>query len=267
MTITKLTTTAHQTPARFTGKTAIITGAASGIGLATSRRLLGEGARVVMVDLSRTVIDAARDLVGAVGGPRHGTAAGVVGDVADIGTWNRAVATAREAGGAVDVLVSSAFINPMAALHDLTLDAWQHTLGVNLTGAYLGLKATLPDLRERRGSVVLVSSVHALFGMPGHPAYAVSKGGLGALTRQLAVEYGTTLRVNVVLPGPILTPTWEGVDTADRNRSIEGTVLKRFGAPEEVASAIAFLASSDASFITGASLLVDGGWSIAKDSA
>lgn len=246
---------------RFTGKTALVTGAASGIGLETSRRLLDEGACVVLVDRAAAVREVALDL-----DPEGRRAVGVVGDVADATTWDRATAAVRAIGPGIDILVSNAFVNPTAALHDLTIDAWDHTLGVNLTGTFLGLKAVLPDLRQRHGAVVIVSSVHALFGMPGHPAYAVSKGGLTALTRQLAVEYGTSLRVNAVLPGPILTPTWDGVDEHDRARSVNGTVLKRFGTPAEVAAAITFLASPDASYVTGASLLVDGGWSIAKDS-
>ena len=115
--------------------------------------------------------------------------------------------------------------------------------------------------------MVITSSVHALVGLPGHPAYAASKGGLTALTRQLAVEYGPDVRVNCVLPGPILTPAWDGITDEDRARSVEQTVAGRFGRPDEVAAAIAFLASGDATYITGASLPVDGGWTIYKTSS
>jgi NAD(P)-dependent dehydrogenase (short-subunit alcohol dehydrogenase family) len=113
---------------------------------------------------------------------------------------------------------------------------------------------------------VLVSSVHALIGLPGHPAYAASKAALVALTRQVAVDYAP-VRVNCVLPGPILTPAWDAVGEADRARSVAATVLKRFGRPDEVASAIEFLASDAASFVTGTTLVVDGGATITRDTA
>ncbi|MFF1631072.1 SDR family NAD(P)-dependent oxidoreductase, partial [Streptomyces sp. NPDC058272] len=136
-----------------------------------------------------------------------------------------------------------------------------------LTGAFLGVRATLPDLREHQGAVVLVSSVHARRGIPGHPAYAASKGALLSLCGQLAVEYGPEVRVNAVLPGPILTAAWDRVPPADRELSVAETAARRFGTPEEAAAAVAFLAADEASYITGSSLLVDGGWSVTKSSA
>lgn len=252
------------TAGRFAGKTAIVTGAAStsGIGYATAERLAAEGARLVLVDLDGEVDDAAGQL--RAGGA---TAFAVQGDVAEEDTWQRAASLARSADGGVDVLVSNAAVNHRLPLHELSRTQWDTQLAVNLTAAFLGVRACLADLIERQGSVVMTSSVHALFGLPGNPGYAAAKGGLTALTRQLAAEYGPAVRVNVVLPGPILTPGWDPVSEEDRQRSIEQTTAKRFGTPAEVAAAIAFLASADASYVTGASLTVDGGWSIFKTSA
>jgi NAD(P)-dependent dehydrogenase (short-subunit alcohol dehydrogenase family) len=136
-----------------------------------------------------------------------------------------------------------------------------------VTGSFLGFQAVVPDLRVRSGAVVLTSSVHAYKGIPGHPAYAASKGALLSLCGQLAVEYGPEIRVNAVVPGPILTAAWDRVRPEDRERSIAETAARRFGSPEEVAAAIAFLAADEASYITGTSLVVDGGWSVVKASA
>jgi NAD(P)-dependent dehydrogenase (short-subunit alcohol dehydrogenase family) len=250
---------------RFTGKTAIVTGAASGIGLETARRLLNEGARVALLDVSRSVDDLATEM--AETSARPDSAFGVACDVSSPIDWSTATSAVRARFGPVDVLVANAFTNQLAPAHEIDLTTWDRLLAVNLTGAFLGVQACLPDLLERRGSIVFTSSVHALFGLPGNPAYAAAKGGMTALTRQLAAEYGHSIRVNAVLPGPILTPTWNEVSEEDRARSIEQTAQRRFGTAAEVAAAIAFLASHDASYVTGASLLVDGGWSIFKTSA
>ncbi|WP_232666008.1 SDR family NAD(P)-dependent oxidoreductase [Pseudonocardia sp. TRM90224] len=247
--------------ARFDGVTAVVTGAASGIGAATAVRLAAEGASVVLFDLDPAVRDVAASIGAASIG---GSAMGLVGDVSDEAAW----AEAAEAGpGPVGLLVSNACFVQHAPAHEMEPESWRRQIEVNLTATYLGMRALVPQLRAVEGAVVVVSSVHALSGIRRYPAYAASKGGQTALTRQLAVEYGPQVRVNAVLPGPIRTPVWDGVSEEEIRRSAAATAAGRLGTADEVAAAIAFLGSPEASYITGASLVVDGGWSVSQESA
>ncbi|MGW1723374.1 SDR family NAD(P)-dependent oxidoreductase [Streptomyces sp. NPDC002306] len=248
--------------ARFTGRTAVVTGAASGIGAATAARLAQEGAAVVLADVDEKRGRGEVERITAEGGRAHF----VTADVASEDDW-RHVIDAAHSFGPVDLLVSNAYTVDVRPAHELSLDSWRRQVDVNLTGGFLGVRAVLPDLRVRGGAVVLTSSVHAHKGIPGHPAYAASKGALLSLCGQLAVEYGPEVRVNAVLPGPILTAAWDRVPPEDRERSVAETAARRFGTPDEVAAAIAFLGSDEASYITGSHLLVDGGWSVLKASA
>lgn len=239
---------------------AVVTGAARGIGQATAQTLHGAGWQVALTDIDPLVLERAAEL-----GAR---ACGVVADVASAEDWQRMVAEVRERLGPVDGLVLNALATHTRALDEMTTEAWQRQLDVNLTGAFHGLRACLPDLlSDGQGRAVVVSSVHAHFGLFDVPGYATTKAGQTGLVRQVATQYGSRLRINCVTPGPIRTAQWDRISAADQHRSGKQTALGRMGEPEEVAEVIAFLLSDRASYITGATIPVDGGWSITKDSA
>lgn len=237
---------------RFAGKVAIVTGGANGIGAAVSRRLADEGAGVIVADLD----GASGEALAAEIGP---AATFVRGDVADPATWEELVAAARERGG-LDVVSANAFLVRHGAADRLDPGDWRRQIAVCLDHLFLAARACMPLLAERGGAFVATSSVHARVGFPGHPAYAAAKAGMCGLVRQLAVEYGPTVRANTVLPGSIETRIWDGASERERQAAIDRAPLRRMGTPAEVAAAIAFLASDDASFITGIELPVDGGW-------
>lgn len=237
-------------------KTAIVTGAASGIGHATASRLLVEGWRVLLVDIDPERLEsAARDL-------DSGDAQTYAGDVSQADTWT-ALATMTES--TLGLVVHNAFALTVAPLHEQSLDQWHRQFRVMFDSVYHQMRLSHQELEHNQGSVVLISSVHARTGIPGHPAYAASKGGLTALARQLAVEYGPSIRVNAVLPGAIMTRVWDGVSEADRDKWARATTVGRLGRPDEIASVVNFLASAEASYISGAEIVVDGGWGVNKE--
>ena len=164
-------------------------------------------------------------------------------------------ASARERFGGIDVVVNNAYANVVRSTLELDPADWRRHARRQPRARSTSRSATcMPDLLERRGAMVNVSSVHAHVGFDGHAGYDATKGGMTALTRELAVEFGPRVRVNAVLPGPIITGIWDDVDEAGRAESAAMTTLARNGQPEEVAAAIAFLASDDASYVSGAEL-------------
>ncbi|MFF7162119.1 SDR family NAD(P)-dependent oxidoreductase [Streptomyces sp. NPDC008086] len=244
-------------PTRFAEYAVLITGAARGIGAATARRLAEEGARVLVTD--RDGREAERTAARLRG---HGLVAEALAcDVADRASVEAAVAHAVDTFGSLDVLVNSAAsCTPDAPLfEDGSDDAWARDLDVTLTGTHRCCRAALPHLAATgHGAIVNIGSVNALQDFGNH-AYSAAKAGLGSLTRTLAGHAAARgVRVNLVTPGTVRTSAWEGRETElDAIRPLYP--LGRVGEPEDIAAAVAFLASRDAAWITGTTLTVDGG--------
>ncbi|MFC5946861.1 SDR family NAD(P)-dependent oxidoreductase [Pseudonocardia lutea] len=240
---------------RFAGEVALVTGAASGIGRATAERLAAEGATVVLADLDSAVLDDAVDEVVAKGGTAHGLRL----DVTVEQEWADAVGWIAAQLDRLDILVNNAGVGDLRTIEDTTLEGYVAVTNVLQTGVFLGMKAAGPLLKAARGAVVNVSSMFGLVGGAGlSPAYHGAKGAVRTMTKGVAVNWGPDgVRVNSVHPGFIATPMLEGADKAALGA---GLPLRRVGSAEEVAAAIAFLASSEAAYITGVELSVDGGY-------
>ncbi len=241
------------------GKVAIVTGAGNGIGRATARRLAAAGGAVVVVDLDGDAATAVAHAITAQGGD----AMPLTGDVGRSVDVDRVVAATLDRYSRVDILHNNAAWYPVKAAVETTEEEWDRTLRVGLTGAWLLARAVLPPmLRQGGGRIVNTTSVHGLVSFPNHAAYETVKAGLLGLTRSLAVDYGPTVRVNALAPGGVDTRLWERVGPAERQATIDATILKRLATPEEIAEGVYFLVSERSAFMTGACLVMDGGWTV-----
>ena len=245
------------------GRHALVTGAASGIGQATARRLAAAGAAVVVDHLGDA--EAAGVLVAEIERD-GGRALAVEADVSDEAQVDAMFARAREVFGPIDVLVNNAGREKPFALLDMPLEEWNAVLALNLTGPFLCARALARGLAPHAGGVIVnVSSVHELVPWPMFSHYCASKGGLKLFAQTIARELAPRgIRVVNVAPGAVLTPiNQELADDPDKRRAIEAEIpLGRLGQPEEVAAAIAWLAGPEAQYITGSTLFVDGGMSL-----
>lgn len=232
---------------RFKGRTAIVTGGARGFGAAICQRLSSEGATVYAAD-----IQAGHDK----------TSVFLQLDVSKEADWRAAIAAVERATGGIDILINNAGINVYPAAHEIEMDDWNRAIAVNQTGVMLGLRHVLPVmLRQGRGAIVNMSSTLGTVAVPGAVAYHATKGAVSQMTRNAAITYAAKgVRVNEVLPGISDTDLVRAQAKEFTDAGLSRTPMGRLGKPEEIAAAVAFLASDEAGFITGASLAVDGGY-------
>lgn len=249
---------------RFIGRVALVTGAASGIGQATALLFAAQGANVVAADIDEAGLAAtvARCKAEAIAQPL---------DVTREDHWDAAIARTMQRWGRLDILVNCAGITIVRPVIDMTLDEWRRVMAVNLDGVFLGTRAGVRAMRKDGGSIVNISSVSGIRATPAGSSYCASKAAVILFTKSAAMECvqaGEPVRVNVVAPGGVKTPIW-GKDAAVApvmesdiwNAPDDAPIGKRFATVDEIARVIAFLASDEASYITGAVLPVDAGYS------
>lgn len=238
-------------------KVAIVTGASAGIGKATAELFVKEGAKVVLTDIKEVEGQKVASEIGS-------EAMFIKHDVAKEEDWIHVVNTTIDKFGKIDILVNNAGVYYISPLAEITLEKWNWLMSINVTGVFLGMKHVLPHMaKNKKGSVINLSSIAGLGGAPGHALYGASKGAVRIMTKDVATEYGPfNVRVNSVHPSYIKTAMASyGAETAQTSIDELGKdyPLRRIGNPEEVAATCLFLASDDSSFITGQEIVVDGG--------
>ncbi len=251
---------------RFRGKTALVTGGASGIGGAVSRRLASEGAAVLIADINEETASANVERIRDAGG----TAEAVRTDVGVHDDVRAMVKRAVSLWGRLDILVNNAYSpgeGHTGTAVDVTERQWDEGMGVLVKAIYLGVKYAVPEMRKSGGgSIVNISSVHGLLGTPGGLVYQAGKSAVIGVTKEMACDFGPdNIRVNAICPGHIVTERsaeyWHGKDGV-QPLILEQSPLRRVGKTDDIAAATAFLCSEEASFVTGHALVVDGGLSI-----
>ena len=243
---------------RLEDKVALITGAASGIGSAHARVFSSEGAKVIIADIQEEKAYEILNMINKAGGE----AIFYHLDVTDKTAWKSCVTKAVETFGQLDVLINNAGIFHPGGLEEETEEGWQKIMDINLKGVFLGMKACIHELKKTgNASIVNISSLYGIKGAPGSIAYNVSKAGVHLATKSAALEYARLgVRINSIHPGQIITPIIANLTPEQDSAIKESIPMGRSGQPEEVAYTSLFLCSDEASYITGAQILVDGGW-------
>lgn len=246
--------------ARVSGKVALVTGGALGMGRTHCLLLAKEGAKVIVTDINDAAGKATVDEITKAGGE----AAFFHHNVASAAEWQKVVAGAIDRFGQIDILVNNAGIFVMKPLEETSDDEWDQVFNVNAKGVFFGCKYVLPAMKKSKaGSIINISSIYGIIGAPGAAAYEASKGAVRLLTKAAAVDLAKfNIRVNSVHPGVILTEmTKDLLASPEITKALLGTtILARPAKPEEVSTAVLFLASDEASFMTGSEMVVDGGY-------
>lgn len=250
---------------RVEGKTALVTGAGMGLGRASSLLLAREGARLICTDISLPDAEATVALISEAGG----TARALPHDVASSEDWDRVAASVRGAEGALDILVNNAGIAPIGTIESCDMEQWRRCMAVNADGVFLGCKHAVQLMKGRGGSIINLSSIDGIIGEADLAAYCAAKGAVRTLTKSVAVhcgEQGYGIRCNSIHPGYIWTPQTEnylaglGYVEEERDKALRRHPIGRLGRPDDIAFMVLYLASEESSFVTGAEMVVDGGY-------